>query len=127
MGDIRNKMNLKQQQLAIVQLPAELERSFSGEGSWTNYGEVPELPQEAYLVFVKDKESLEDQVVKILEQATDKSQIWFSYPKKSSKRYKSEISRVKDWELMELGGYEPVKQISLSEDWTALQFRKGSM
>ncbi len=123
MGDIRNKMNLKQQQLAVVQLPTELERQFSEEGSWTKYTEVPEQTQDAILLFAKDKASLDGLIAALMPRVTDKTLIWFAYPKKTSKRYKSDVTRDKGWEILERYGYRPIRQISLDEDWTALQFR----
>lgn len=123
MGDIRNKMNLKQQQLAVVQLPTELERQFSEEGSWTKYTEVPEQTQDAILLFAKDKASLDGLIAALMPRVTDKTLIWFAYPKKTSKRYKSDVTRDKGWEILEQYGYRPIRQISLDEDWTALQFR----
>ena len=123
MGDIRNKMNLKQQQLAVVQLPTELERQFSEEGSWTKYTEVPEQTQDAILLFAKDKASLDGLIAALMPRVTDKTLIWFAYPKKTSKRYKSDVTRDKGWEILEQYGYRPIRKISLDEDWTALQFR----
>lgn len=52
--------------------------------------------------------------------------LWSAYPKKSSKKYKSDISRDCGWELFSKSNFEPVRQISINEDWTALRFKKVS-
>jgi hypothetical protein len=50
--------------------------------------------------------------------------IWLCYPKASSKRYACEFNR--DTGFHVLGNYnlEPVRQVSIDEDWSALRFRK---
>lgn len=50
---------------------------------------------------------------------------WLCYPKKSSKTYKgSDCSRDTVMYLLAEKGYEPVRQIAIDEDWSALRFRK---
>ncbi|MCL6573215.1 MAG: DUF3052 domain-containing protein [Bacillus sp. (in: Bacteria)] len=50
---------------------------------------------------------------------------WICYPKKSSKVYKgSDCSRETVMFLLADEGYEPVRQIAIDEDWSALRFRK---
>jgi hypothetical protein len=50
---------------------------------------------------------------------------WLCYPKKSSKLYKgSDCSRETVTKLLKDEGYEPVRQIAIDEDWSALRFRK---
>lgn len=51
--------------------------------------------------------------------------LWVAYPKKSSKRYQSDLSG--DWSWPEpIGalGYEPVRMVAIDEDWTASRFRR---
>jgi len=52
--------------------------------------------------------------------------IWVAYPKKSSKKYKSDLSRDDFWDALKDLGLEPVRQIALDEDWSALRFKLGS-
>lgn len=50
---------------------------------------------------------------------------WLCYPKKSSKAYKgSDCSRETVALMLADKGYEPVRQIAIDEDWSALRFRK---
>jgi hypothetical protein len=52
--------------------------------------------------------------------------LWLSYPKKSSKTYKgSDCSRESVAVLLADEGYEPVRQIAIDEDWSALRFRQA--
>lgn len=51
--------------------------------------------------------------------------LWLCYPKKSSKTYKgSDCSRETVMHLLADVGYEPVRQVAIDEDWSALRFRR---
>jgi hypothetical protein len=51
--------------------------------------------------------------------------VWFAYPKGSSKRYQSEISRDDGWRVMGQQGFEPVRMVAIDEDWSAVRFRRA--
>ena len=48
---------------------------------------------------------------------------WFCYPKKSSKKYTCEFNRDTGWGVMAEFELEPVRQVAIDEDWSALRFR----
>ena len=50
--------------------------------------------------------------------------LWMTYPKKTSKKYKAEITRDEGWKALGELGFEPVSLISIDDDWSALRFRK---
>lgn len=51
--------------------------------------------------------------------------LWFAYPKARSKNYRSEVNRDSSvWEVLGKLGYEPVRLVSIDEDWSALRFRR---
>ncbi|MFY8045163.1 MAG: hypothetical protein ACOVOS_01265 [Chitinophagaceae bacterium] len=50
--------------------------------------------------------------------------LWMAYPKKTSKKYKAEITRDDGWQALEDHGFEPVTLVSIDDDWSALRFRK---
>lgn len=50
--------------------------------------------------------------------------IWIAYPKGSSRKFKCEFNRDNGWAKMGETGYEPVSQVAIDEDWTALRFKK---
>ena len=50
--------------------------------------------------------------------------LWMAYPKKTSRNYKTVITRDEGWKEMGELGFEPVSQVSIDEDWSALRFRK---
>lgn len=51
--------------------------------------------------------------------------LWIAYPKKSSKRYTSDMSRDTDaWLGLGEMGFEGVRQVAIDGDWSALRFRQ---
>lgn len=51
------------------------------------------------------------------------SVVWFCYPKKSSKKYSATINRDEGWSAMAEYDLEPVRQVAIDEDWSALRFK----
>lgn len=51
--------------------------------------------------------------------------VWIAYPKSSSKRYVCEFNRDTGWDSMGAAGFEPVRQVAIDEDWSALRFRRA--
>jgi len=83
----------------------------------------PKYLYEFCLIFVKDETDLKDTVPQSIHNLTEDGVLWFAYPKKSSKKYNSDISRDKGWDLVNSHGFQPVRQVSIDEDWSALRFR----
>jgi hypothetical protein len=50
--------------------------------------------------------------------------LWMTYPKKSSKRYSSDVGRDDSWQPLGDLGFEPVRQVAVDADWSALRFRR---
>lgn len=50
--------------------------------------------------------------------------LWIAYPKGSSKRYKCDFNRDTGWAVLGRLGFEPVRQVAIDEDWSALRFRR---
>ena len=66
-----------------------------------------------------------DQFSSTLAKATEgDSIVWIAYPKGSSKKYECEFNRDKGWTVIGDAGFEPVRQVAIDEDWSALRFRR---
>ncbi len=50
--------------------------------------------------------------------------LWIAYPKGTSKRYQCEFNRDTGWAKLGEAGFEPVRQVAIDEDWSALRFRR---
>lgn len=67
-----------------------------------------------------------DAIAASLAETTDGDAIiWFAYPKGSSKRYQSGISRDSGWRAVGDQGFEPVRMVAIDADWSALRFRRA--
>ena len=78
------------------------------------------------LVFVKNQRGIEEQLQRVLPHITADTICWFAYPKKSSKNYTSDVTRDNGWSYLGDAGYEPVRQIAIDDDWSALRFKQVS-
>ena len=128
MSELLKKFNVKEQNTLFLWNKPEEFVSIQGEWSKTlNIVESPpEKPTDFLLVFVKDRQQLEESKAVIQRNMDPKGLIWVSYPKKTSKKYKSDISRDDFWEGLKDLGLEPVRQIAIDDDWSALRFRPGN-
>lgn len=52
--------------------------------------------------------------------------LWIAYPKGSSRRYTCEFNRDSGWTVLGAAGFEPVRQVAIDADWTALRFRRAA-
>lgn len=50
--------------------------------------------------------------------------LWIAYPKGSSKRYTCDFNRDTGWTEVGKAGFEPVRQVAIDADWSALRFRR---
>lgn len=77
------------------------------------------------LVFAKTSTQIEELAAPTVAQLSEDGVLWFAYPKKSSKRYKDEtdINRDHGWQPLGDLNYEPVRQVAIDADWSALRFR----
>ena len=57
-------------------------------------------------------------------QAVEDALLWMVYPKASSRKYRCEFNRDSGWACLGQAGYEPVRQVAIDEDWSALRFRQ---
>ncbi len=78
------------------------------------------------LVFVTEKKQIENRIETLYPKLVGDAILWFAYPKKSSKKYRSEITRDQGWGVLGDYNLEPVRQVSIDDDWSALRFRKVS-
>lgn len=51
--------------------------------------------------------------------------VWLAYPKSSSKKYKCDFNRDTGWTVLGEAGFEPVRQVAIDADWSALRFRRA--
>jgi hypothetical protein len=121
-----NKLNYKEQQpVAILGAPESFEAEIKSllphtrvDRAWAE-GEVYDFA----LIFVKDAAEITQAAAHLKGRLTDDPVLWLAYPKKSSKQYQTDISRDQGWAPLGQLSYEPVRQVAIDVDWSALRFR----
>jgi hypothetical protein len=81
------------------------------------------FPYEFMLLFVELVSEVEALAPKALHNLTSDGILWFAYPKKTSKKYSSDIDRDHGWEVLLDRGFDKVRQVAIDDDWSALRFR----
>lgn len=59
----------------------------------------------------------------LIEALESDGHLWLCYPKMTSKKYKSDINREKAWDIFAAFEFEPVSQIAIDDNWSAMRFR----
>jgi hypothetical protein len=127
MSAIFKKLNLKEQkEILVLQAPESFEpelRSLEGVSVLVS---LDEGRQVAFtLAFVTKLAEIERVAEALAKKAPGDALVWFAYPKGSSKKYKCEFNRDTGWEALGKAGFEPVRQVAIDEDWSALRFRRA--
>ena len=82
-------------------------------------------PYPFVICFVRSRVELAAAAAPAVARLEDDGLLWFAYPKKSSKRYASDIGRGAGWQALGDLGFEGVRMISIDEDWSALRLRRA--
>ncbi len=76
------------------------------------------------LAFAETQAEVDAASQKVAKAADGDATVWIAYPKGTSRKYKCEFNRDSGWSVLGAAGYEPVRQVAIDEDWSALRFRK---
>jgi len=80
-------------------------------------------PYEFMMVFVRSEADVKHFAPKALHNLTADGILWFCYPKKSSKRFKSDLERDRGWKALNEPGFHGIRMVSIDDDWSAMRFR----
>ena len=127
MESLLKKLNYKgNSEVLVLNIPSELTSILGSFSSETKC--IQDINQvlhiEFAMIFVFDQKAIDETLSKIIDKVLGDCIVWFCYPKKSSKKYTCHIDRDHGWEILGKYGFEPVRQIALNEDFSAIRFRK---
>ncbi len=76
------------------------------------------------MAFARMKSDLVRHARSLLRAAEEDAVIWFAYPKQTSRTYTSDLNRDSCWEALKPLKLQPVRQIAIDDDWSALRFKR---
>jgi hypothetical protein len=118
------KLNLKdQRQILVLDAPVDFEAAMAALADVTVV-RVPQLENPSFvLAFALELPQVE-RAAEIASGIAGDPIVWVAYPKQSSKRYRCGFNRDNGWESFGAAGFEPVRQVAVDADWSALRFRR---
>jgi len=82
------------------------------------------IDTEFVICFVTTQIEIEQFISAIYQKLKGDAIIWLCYPKMTSKNYKCDFNRDSGWTSMGKYNLEPVRQVAIDDDFSALRFRK---
>lgn len=76
------------------------------------------------LAFVTTRERVADMAALVARCTHGDAIVWLAYPKRTSRRYSSALTRDQGWEPLRAAGFDTVRQVAIDDDWSALRFRR---
>jgi hypothetical protein len=127
MAKVFAKLNLKDhKQIVVLDSPSSFESELARLKGVEVIRDLKKAKQVTFsLAFVTTPEQIDALAPKLALKAEGDAIVWFAYPKGTSKRYKSQISRDNGWNVLGREGFEPVRIVAIDEDWSAKRFRRA--
>jgi hypothetical protein len=126
MKNLLDKLNYKgQKRISVINADAKFMQSISGGLNDVIIDQKidPRYPYEFMILFVKSTAEVEMMAPMTLHNLKADGILWFCYPKKSSKKYSSDIDRDHGWKALNDSGLHGIRLVAIDEDWSALRFR----
>ncbi|NJB87291.1 hypothetical protein GGR26_003071 [Lewinella marina] len=127
MTPLFKKLNFKgQSPVLVVDHPESFAAEIQAMAGETTFVTDPEAAEEVpfVLVFARTRDAVNAAAESVVPRLAGDAVCWFCYPKKSSKKYQSDITRDTGWTALGEHGMEPVRQVAIDADWSALRFRR---
>jgi hypothetical protein len=132
MGDdmkkLIEKLNYKaQERIAVLNAEDNFYLTFSAELKDVIIDKEidPRFPYNFIMVFVKSISEINFFTPAALHNLMADGVLWFCYPKKTSKKYSSDIDRDNGWKALNDSGFHGIRLVAIDENWSALRFRNA--
>lgn len=126
MKTLLEKLNYKgQKRISIINAEENFITSISSDlrGVLIDQKIDPRYPYEFIIIFVKSVAEIEQVAPMTLHNLMADGILWFCYPKKTSKKYNSDIDRDHGWKVLNDSGLYGIRLVALDENWSAFRFR----
>ena len=126
MQKLLEKLNYKgNDRIAVLNAEDNFTVSLSNQlGNVTIDREIdPRFPYNFILIFVRSVSEVEIFAPIAIHNLLCDGVLWFCYPKKTSKKHRSDIDREHGWKTLNDFGFRGIRLVAIDEDWSALRFR----
>jgi hypothetical protein len=126
MGEIFEKLNLKdQQEILVLRAPESFQPELARLPVLTIHHHIESVAEIGFmLAFVTRKSEVDALAGEVARRAVGDAIVWFAYPKGTSKKYKCDFNRDTGWGALQAAGFDTVRAVSIDADWTGLRFRR---
>ena len=126
MNPLLKKLNFKEpKQVVLLNLPEDLGNLAAAFSLLAQvHKDFTTVEKADFTIAFATKQEQVDAAADLIAQNTEgDAVVWLAYPKGSSKRYKCDFNRDNGWTKLGALGFEPVRQVAIDDDWSALRFR----
>jgi hypothetical protein len=81
-------------------------------------------PADAAMLWATRRDRVQELLPQLQAALTGDAVLWICYPKGRSKRYTADFNRDSIADVPGAFGFQPVRQVALDADWSALRFRR---
>lgn len=126
MTPLFKKLNLSgRDKVLVLNAPESFDTELSQLDGVTVLRKVPPSLKIPFAIGFAVTQAECDHVSSTIAEATEgDAVVWIAYPKGTSKKYKCDFNRDSGWRVLGKAGFEPVRQVAIDEDWSALRFRR---
>lgn len=126
MTPLFKKLNLKDQaQIAVLNSPPDFEPELAALEGVRVLRAAADFAETGFLLVFATRQDQVDQAAALAaEKTAGDALVWVAYPKMSSKRIACEFNRDTGFDALGKAGFEPVRQVAIDEDWSAVRFRR---
>ena len=127
MSTVFAKLNLKDhKRIVVLNSPGSFESELAALKGVEITRDLKKTNAVAFsLAFVTTQEQVDVLAPALAGKSEGDAVLWFAYPKRTSKKYKSQIDRDHGWNALGSEGFEPVRMVAIDEDWSAVRFRRA--
>lgn len=126
MNELFKKLQFKgSDKILVLNAPAEFQPQLAAIADSVRVDTQP-AGDETYdfvMVFVNSCAEVQANAAPAVSRVKEDALLWFAYPKKSSKKYKTDLGRDDGWQPLGALGYEGVRMVAIDEDWSAFRLR----
>lgn len=129
MNELFKKLQYKgSDKILVLNAPEEFQPHLAALADSVRVDRAPvsDMRYDFVMVFVKSCAEVQANAELAVRRVKDDALLWFAYPKKSSKKYKTDLGRDDGWQPLGALGYEGVRMIAIDDDWSAFRLRHVS-